>query len=649
MIPQEMLDEKRWILWTSVEKKDKPGEFSKKPVNPHDKKPFKRKSGWQTDPACWATYDEVCAIVAASPEFGKAFMLGDGFAGVDFDDVLDLTTNALAPWVQMFVRRFDTYTEVSPSGTGLKLFCHGTITDFVKALPKTAGIEVYDRQRMFCVTGKTWQGMPNLLVGHDTAVTELYHSLRKGDVLELFKLRLMLHGQPPKDGNVNVSCPWEAEHSTASAATSTVLYLTDGEATGFKCLHAHCANRNIGHVREWLNVERWNDSVIPDRTENRKPVGNSQSNIRGALKKLEVELSFNEFTDQRCIKWADYNGPLTDAVADDLWLKLDTEFQLRPSMDFYTTVLGGLTREKRFHPVRDYLTALKWDGERRLDTWLSTYAGAENTLLNRMWGSLFMRAAVLRVIDPGCKFDEIPVFISPQGDGKSTMLVKLCLDESWFTDSLPIGAEPKEVIEGTSGIWIAEIADLHGLNKRHQDDVKVFLSRQKDGPVRLAYGRHPVTRLRHFVSAATANTRLFLKDKTGNRRFWPIEVTRINLEGIARDRDQLWAEAYARRGESIRLDPSLYKAAATRQLEHLRDDPWMATLESLRDKDRVRVTEPWKLLHIGEAAQDEDKADRVNAIMQSFGFVKRKARPEKGEKPFMCWVKPSAGTLFDVP
>jgi predicted P-loop ATPase len=171
--------------------------------------------------------------------------------------------------------------------------------------------------------------------------------------------------------------------------------------------------------------------------------------------------------------------------------------------------------------VCDYLDSLEWDGSPRLDKWLVTYAGAEDSSYVRAVGPLTLIAAVRRVRWPGAKFDELPVLESPtQGTDKSTAIRILAVKDDWFTDYLPLNAEPKVVIERTCGKWIIEAGELSGMRRGDIDKLKGLLSRSADRG-RLAYAKFPSEVPRQFIAIGTTNNREYLKDQT-NRRFWPV-------------------------------------------------------------------------------------------------------------------------------
>jgi predicted P-loop ATPase len=379
-------------------------------------------------------------------------------------------------------------------------------------------------------------------------------------------------------------------------------------------------------------------------TQNGKINANSQDNVHAALTKLDVRLTHNRFSNTLLIAVGDKHRPaaIDDAVVDALWLTVDKQFGFRPTPDFFEKFLKNEARQHPFHPVADYLAALSWDGTPRIDEWLLTYGCAKDTRLNRAIAAIVLIAAVRRVRTPGCKFDELLVLISPQGSDKSSALKALCPSEAWFSDDAPLGVDSKQVIERTSGKWLIEAAELVGLTKRDADSLKAWLSRQVDGPVRLAYGRNPVEVPRQFITIGTTNTHQFLKDRTGNRRFWPVRVERFDAAALRRDRDQLWAEAAHREatGESIRLDPNLYADAAKEQEERMVEDAWTMVLrEALLNPadgsdalDRLLLNDVWDALCIPIERRDERATDRVNAIMQTLGYEKKQARGQSGDK-----------------
>lgn len=207
--------------------------------------------------------------------------------------------------------------------------------------------------------------------------------------------------------------------------------------------------------------------------------------------------------------------------------------------------------------VTDYFAGLAWDGTPRLDRWLIDCARAEDNAYVRAASRLTLVAAV-RMRSPGCKFDEMPLLAGPPGSGKSRALRLLAVKDSWFTDDLPLGWNKQQQFRAaTTGRWIVAARKMQSLKRAAAMHFKAILSRTRD-PHHLN-AEVP----RQFVIIGTTNvTNDPLGNATGNRRFWPINVQRFDLEHLRAVRDQLWAEAaeVEALGQTLRLDPGLYDA-----------------------------------------------------------------------------------------
>jgi predicted P-loop ATPase len=253
--------------------------------------------------------------------------------------------------------------------------------------------------------------------------------------------------------------------------------------------------------------------------------------------------------------------------------------------------------ENAYDPVLDQLDEYqgKWDGTKRVDTWLIIYCGCEDTRLVRAIGRKIMIALCRRPRDPGCKFDNIGVLEGPEGIDKSNLLLLLAGKE-YFSDQSILGKSEKEQQEQREGIWVQEHADLDGMRKTEVNKIKADASRQYDR-ARPAYGRVREDRPRRSVDFGTTNDEEYLQSQTGNRRFWPIKTTKINLEAFNRDRAQLLGEAaaYEAAGESITLNPSLWGDAGVEQ-------------------EKRRVKHPWEDILAANKAYIHDTADGYERI-----------------------------------
>lgn len=385
----------------------------------------------------------------------------------------------------------------------------------------------------------------------------------------------------------------------------------------------------------------------------KKPAAGSQTNMVLAIEALGVRLRYDEFADRGLITRG--GGPeetLGDALATNLWLEIERQYGFRPPKEVFWAVVEDLAWRNRFHPVREYLDALAWDGKRRIHCWLPTYGGATDSAYVRAVGAHVLVAAVRRVRHPGAKFDEMLVLESEQGTEKSTSIEALCPRKEWFADDLPIGVDAKQVIERTVGKWLVEAGELSGMRKGEVEKVKAFMSRGSDGPTRLSYDRISTERPRHFVVIGTTNDAAYLKDSTGNRRFWPVRVDRFDLDALRRDRDQLWAEAarLEAEGASIRLSPKLWRAAGAEQEERRVTDAWEGVLEerlgAKDDEDRLDgkllVDDAWWLIGKSDpGVRGQHDNERLGKAIRQLGFERWRGRLDG--KPRTWYVRFPAG------
>jgi predicted P-loop ATPase len=369
-------------------------------------------------------------------------------------------------------------------------------------------------------------------------------------------------------------------------------------------------------------------------------VAKSQENIRMALEKLGIRLSKDVFSGKELIQCGESSiGLMDDEETNRTWLKIDSTFHFLPTREFFDDVTSNMACETKIHPVLEYLAALEWDGEKRIDKWLHTYGQARDTAYVSAVGALVLIAAVRRVRQPGCKFDELLILESKQGQNKSEAMKALCPNVAWFSDDLPLGVDAQKTIERTSGKWIIEAQELVNMRRTQVEKLKSFLSRGTDGPVRLAYGHKSDEVPRKFIVIGTTNDKMYLKDNTGNRRFWPVAVVKFDLDAIIRDRDQLWAEAAHRdaAGESIRLKPELYGAAAEEQEARRSVDPWEAVFEDWLGWEKqgwVSADQAWRHLGIPKRDRTQNDNERLGSAIRRLGFERKQKKldgsPEHG-------------------
>ena len=353
-----------------------------------------------------------------------------------------------------------------------------------------------------------------------------------------------------------------------------------------------------------------------------------------------------------------------------------TESSLRAALD-------AVTYERKFHPVRQYLESLpEWDGIDRVDTLLIDYLGAEDNAFTREAMRKTLLAAVTRVYNPGAKFDTALILNGPQGIGKSTLFKRLAVD--WFSDSLMLtDMRDKSGAENIQGRWFVEIAELAGMRKMEVETVKAFLSRMDDR-YRASYGRQPESHPRQCVIVGSTNAQDgFLRDLTGNRRFWVVYVPGTsNLtpwELSETDVQQIWAEVmtiYAAETEDLLLSPEALGLAVEAQEAALEIDERAQMVERylntpvpadwyeksllervryFRDaedgmlpenggilRDRISVFEIWCECFGRDGSElDKNRSNELAAILRQLGWDRSKTARLKGcTKPVKAFLRP---------
>ena len=275
--------------------------------------------------------------------------------------------------------------------------------------------------------------------------------------------------------------------------------------------------------------------------------------------------------------------------SDQLYMWIANNHGVQFPKEIFQMALTTVANKRRFHPIEDYLQELpEWDGQERVERLLVDYLGADDTVFNREAIRKVLLAAIARIYHPGIKFDYMLVLNGPQGIGKSTFFGRLF--KGFLSDSLTmLDMRDKTGSEKLQGYWALEVAEMAGMRKADIECVKSFISRQED-IYRPAYGRVVEKHPRRCVIVGSTNSSTgFLRDISGNRRFWPVKckggkLKPWNLE--AEELDQVWAEAMAayNNGESLLLSKEAEELAAKEQREAIEEDPRMAQVVEYLEK-----------------------------------------------------------------
>ena len=337
-------------------------------------------------------------------------------------------------------------------------------------------------------------------------------------------------------------------------------------------------------------------------------------------------------------------GSWRDEHTTRLRVWIENNYDFSPSKENAEAAVDEVAKRNSFHPVREYLNGLKWDGRPRIDALWVYYFGAPDNRWHRVTGSKFAISAVARafgVIGEGgawepAKVDTMPVLEGPQGLKKSTGIRVLCGGDDWFSDThLEIGN--KDAIQQLDGVWIAEIADMSGMKGKDVNTVKNFLTSKQDN-IRRSYARRSQKEPRQTVFVATTNDDIYLQDPTGARRFWPVHCRGpIRIEEIRRDRDQLWAEAVQRfrageiwylQGDEITL------SAEETELRTVANDPWEELLAGWADKrgDGFQMKDALAFLSDHGARDTQADATRAGIVLKRLGWHWKRVADDDGAR-----------------
>lgn len=363
-----------------------------------------------------------------------------------------------------------------------------------------------------------------------------------------------------------------------------------------------------------------------------------------AAEEMRFACSFDEMLQHSLVtrqwpKVPEYDAedrPVPHEVDDDDITRLQQWLQRMGIRRIGREVVGQavehFARDRRHHPVRDYLDNLVWDGAPRLATWLFSYLGAsaennDEIEYVRFVSRMFPISMVARVYDPGCQADYMMVLEGEQGTLKSTACRVLAGE--WFSDSLPENISGKDARQHLRGKWLMEVSELAAFSKTEVEALKAFITRREE-KYRPPFGRHDVAEKRQCVFVGTTNQEVYIKDATGGRRFWPVKCNVIDVPGLTQVRDQLFAEAVVAYRRKDRYWPTAEDEAAffkPQQDKRQEDDPWkheIARHLQTTMLDRVTATQVAKecLGFDGASRIGAAEGRRIASVFRELGWIR---------------------------
>lgn len=389
-------------------------------------------------------------------------------------------------------------------------------------------------------------------------------------------------------------------HSLPSYAAMAELAMHDPE------VYRTLSDENLQHALEGFSPAEATDTE--EDWHNRLEV-NAKGQLLASSQNMRLLIHYDELLRGRV--WDDLfaqrrkcSGPLPwDKRAEERWWTDTDDAGLRWYFESVHHITGAgkiadavalEAQNAARDPVVDYLNSLHWDGIPRVETVFSDYLGAEDTEYTRAVARKCLAAAVTRAFHPGAKYDQVVIFSGPQGIGKSTFVAHL--GQNWFSDSLTCFGT-KDARESIRGVWLVELGELTALDKSENEAAKQFISQRED-VYRPSYGRNTVNYPRRCVFFGTSNKTEFLRDSTGNRRFWPIDTYKhdpvFDIRTLGEEHwlpqtavDQIWAEAVEiyKKGEPLYFKGDTVELAQEMQSEHMEADPWQAKIQLFLEQE----------------------------------------------------------------
>ena len=480
-----------------------------------------------------------------------------------------------------------------------------------------------------------------------------------------------------REGELYIECPWKDTHGEADGETSTVYFPIGSngyETGGFKCLHAHCAGRGMSDFLAACKADGYTETKADDYPDLLSGGARETSTVAKTtlqalmefrnektgkidpcLQALDLamsdplfcgyEIAFDTFAAGEMVRqpggeWE----PIDDAFMSAMRTTLESRGFKTPKKQDVIDKIIEIAKRSKFDAMADYLAANipPWDGVQRVNGFFSDYCGAEpgewaQAVSLYLFTALWARASCTD--SDGIKADITPVLVGKQGTGKSTLARILALNDKWCGD-LDFSLSNPDRARAIRRKTVVEIPELGGMRKREQNEVKAYMT-QKTDEWTPKFIEHARVAPRRCIFIMTTNDYEFLTDETGNRRWAPVDVGRIDREGVKRDILQLWAEGR----ELYRQNGIMFDAAERLQEEvnykHATIDPWAETIAAwIADNPDEPLTSRNIVEHalrLNYAYMRKKDANALARVMRSLGYDRDKRRIDG--KPINVWFR----------